>query len=270
MTALFLGCMKIYGAVGFQAAAPAGHRSDDVRLRRAARAAGPGWCMAATGHPSHIRAPQLPRLARLSTPAGPPGSKHAPSSRRTPTITASTTCVLRLGGGEEMLVRGSSGGASEGFWRQRLHMFWCHKLPAEDEGALFFQNATANRDCRRGLGLSGGTVVQNPPGNVRTARDVDLIPGSGRSPGGGHGNPSSILAWRVPQTEESDWLQTMGAQRRRHDSRDLAPARILHMCWCYFLHLRRSLLPPPHPLTWWSNFPPIKEHRKSIMYSSFG
>ena len=42
MTALFLGCMKIYGAVGFQAAAPAGHCSDDVRLRRAARAAGPG------------------------------------------------------------------------------------------------------------------------------------------------------------------------------------------------------------------------------------
>lgn len=93
--------MKIYGAVGFQAAAPAGHRSDDVRLRRAARA--------------HIRAPQLPRLARLSTLAGPPGSKHAPSSRHTPTITASTTYVLRLGGGEETLVRGSGGGASEGF-----------------------------------------------------------------------------------------------------------------------------------------------------------
>ena len=118
ITAIFLGCIKIYGAVGFQAAAPAGHRSDDVRLRRAARAAGPRWCMAATGHPSDIRAPQLPRLARLSTVAGSPGSKHTPSSRCTPTITASTTYVLRLWGGrKEMLVADSSAGASEDLCR---------------------------------------------------------------------------------------------------------------------------------------------------------
>jgi len=29
------------------------------------------------------------------------------------------------------------------------------------------------------------------------ARDLGLIPGLGRSPGGGHGNPASILAWRI-------------------------------------------------------------------------
>ena len=32
----------------------------------------------------------------------------------------------------------------------------------------------------------GGSVVRNPPAN---AGDVGLIPGSGRSPGGGGGNP---------------------------------------------------------------------------------
>jgi len=32
-------------------------------------------------------------------------------------------------------------------------------------------------------------VVKNPPANVGDAGDADLIPGSGRSPGGGHGNP---------------------------------------------------------------------------------
>ena len=32
----------------------------------------------------------------------------------------------------------------------------------------------------------GGTVVKNPPAS---AGDAGLIPGSGRSPGGGHGNP---------------------------------------------------------------------------------
>ena len=28
---------------------------------------------------------------------------------------------------------------------------------------------------------------------------------------------SSILAWRIPQTEEPGWLQSMGSQRVRHD-----------------------------------------------------
>ena len=32
-------------------------------------------------------------------------------------------------------------------------------------------------------------VVKNPSANAGDARDVSLIPGSGRSPGGGHDNP---------------------------------------------------------------------------------
>ena len=32
-------------------------------------------------------------------------------------------------------------------------------------------------------------VVKNLPANAEDIRDVGLIPGSGRSPGGGHGNP---------------------------------------------------------------------------------
>ena len=32
-------------------------------------------------------------------------------------------------------------------------------------------------------------VVNNLSANARDVRDVGLIPGSGRSPGGGHGNP---------------------------------------------------------------------------------
>jgi len=37
-------------------------------------------------------------------------------------------------------------------------------------------------------------VVKNPPANAGDRRDLGLIPGSGRAPGGGHGNPLSILA----------------------------------------------------------------------------
>ena len=35
--------------------------------------------------------------------------------------------------------------------------------------------------------------------------------------GEGIGNPCSILAWRIPWTEEPGGLQTMGSQRIRHD-----------------------------------------------------
>ena len=50
-------------------------------------------------------------------------------------------------------------------------------------------------------------VVNNLPANAGDIRDAGLVPGSGRSPGGGNGNHSSILTWRVPWTEEPGELQ---------------------------------------------------------------
>ena len=47
----------------------------------------------------------------------------------------------------------------------------------------------------------------------RRLRDGGSIPGSGRAPGGGHGNHSSILAWKIPWTEEPGGLQFTGSQR---------------------------------------------------------
>ena len=41
-------------------------------------------------------------------------------------------------------------------------------------------------------------MVKNLPASAGDIRDADLIPGSGRLPGEGHGNPFSILTWRVP------------------------------------------------------------------------
>ena len=38
-------------------------------------------------------------------------------------------------------------------------------------------------------GFPSGTVVKDPPTNIGDARNVGLIPGSGKSPGGGNGNP---------------------------------------------------------------------------------
>ena len=53
--------------------------------------------------------------------------------------------------------------------------------------------------------------------NVGDVRDVGLIFGSGRSPGGRHGSPLSILAWRIPWTEEPGGLQSAGSHRVGHD-----------------------------------------------------
>ena len=47
--------------------------------------------------------------------------------------------------------------------------------------------------------------------------DAHLIPGLERSPGKGIATYSSILAWRIPWTEEPDRLQSMGLQRVGHD-----------------------------------------------------
>ena len=55
-------------------------------------------------------------------------------------------------------------------------------------------------------------VVKNLPVNAGDIRDTGSIPGSGRSPGGGIATHSSILAWRIPWTEEPGRLQSMGLQ----------------------------------------------------------
>ena len=59
--------------------------------------------------------------------------------------------------------------------------------------------------------------VNNPPANAGDIREADLIPGLGRSLEEGMETHSSILAWRIPWTEESGRLQTMGSQRIRCD-----------------------------------------------------
>ena len=61
------------------------------------------------------------------------------------------------------------------------------------------------------MGFPGGSVLNNLPANAETAGNVSLIPGSGRSPRGGNGNPLqySCLLW----SEKLGRLQSMGSQR---------------------------------------------------------
>ena len=60
-------------------------------------------------------------------------------------------------------------------------------------------------------------VVKNSPASAGDVRNKGSIPGSGRSPGGGNATHSSILAWRIPWTEEPGRLQSIGSQRVGQD-----------------------------------------------------
>ena len=59
-------------------------------------------------------------------------------------------------------------------------------------------------------------LVKNSPANAGDMKDVSLVSGSGGSPGGSMATYSSILAWRIPWTEEPGGLQSIGSHRVGH------------------------------------------------------
>ena len=48
-------------------------------------------------------------------------------------------------------------------------------------------------------------VVKNPPASAGDIRDASVIPGSGRSPGGGHGNPLQYSCLENPMDRGAWW-----------------------------------------------------------------
>ena len=69
--------------------------------------------------------------------------------------------------------------------------------------------------CKGTIAMPGGSDGKE---YARSAGDLGSIPGSGRSPGEREmATHSSILAWRIPWTEEPGGLQSMGSQRVGHD-----------------------------------------------------
>ena len=83
--------------------------------------------------------------------------------------------------------------------------------------------------CCTAVGFPGGSVVKNLPAKAGDSGDMCLIPGSGRSPGGGYGNPLQYSCWKNPrdrgawqatvhgvpksQTQLSDWAHVFAQQQ---------------------------------------------------------
>ena len=61
-------------------------------------------------------------------------------------------------------------------------------------------------------GLPGWLISKGSACKSGDAGDVGCIHVSGRSPEGGKATHSSLLAWRIPWTEEPGGLQSMGCK----------------------------------------------------------
>ena len=55
-------------------------------------------------------------------------------------------------------------------------------------------------------GFPGGSVVKNLPAHAVGARAAGLIPGSGRSPGGGNGNPLQCSCLKNSMDRGTWWV----------------------------------------------------------------
>ena len=60
------------------------------------------------------------------------------------------------------------------------------------------------------LGFPGGSVLKNLPASAGDAGDLGSIPGLGRSPGGGHGNPLQYSCLKNPMGRGAWWAIVHG------------------------------------------------------------
>ena len=73
----------------------------------------------------------------------------------------------------------------------------------------------------------GGSVVKNPPANAGAAGDTASTPGSGRSPGGGPGNPLQYSCLENPM-DRGAWRATVyGVEQSWTGLNDLVCTHVL-------------------------------------------
>ena len=91
-------------------------------------------------------------------------------------------------------------------------------------------------------------VVNNLPANAGDIRDTGLIPGLGRSAGGGSGSPLQYSCLETPTNRGPGGLQSIGSQRVAHDWIDLA-------CMYISRPSKRNVIPWKYELKRWGGLP---------------
>ena len=67
-------------------------------------------------------------------------------------------------------------------------------------------------------------VVKNPPANAGDVRDTGSIPGLGRYPGGGHGNPLQYSCLENPMDRGAWWATVHGVTKSLTQLKNLSTA----------------------------------------------
>ena len=91
-------------------------------------------------------------------------------------------------------------------------------------------------------------VVKNPPANAWGVSDVGSIPGLGRFPGGGNGNPLQYSCLENPMDREAWWATVHGAAKSQAQLSNLAHSTYTHFFIGLFVFLLLSRMSCLHTL----------------------
>ena len=80
-------------------------------------------------------------------------------------------------------------------------------------------------------GFPGGSVVKNQSANAGDVRDVGLIPGLGRSPGVGNGNPLQCSCLKIPMDRGALWSTDHGVAKSKTQLIDWEHTHTLLKSW---------------------------------------
>ena len=104
-------------------------------------------------------------------------------------------------------------------------------------------------------------MVKNPPANVGDIKDAGSIPGLGRSPGGGHGNPLQYSCLENPMDRGAWWVTAHGVTQswipmkqltHTRQPKDARAACLVKWQWAngQFLFWESLVLPKNNSLRW--------------------
>ena len=84
-------------------------------------------------------------------------------------------------------------------------------------------------------------MVKNSPAYAGDTRDISLIPGSGRSPGGGHGNPLPFSCLENPMDRGAWWATVHKVAKSRTGLKRLSTRA--RTCIHIYVHILFQLFP---------------------------
>ena len=117
---------------------------------------------------------------------------------------ARITCQIHV----KFMLSNSTESLTEIHYKSYYSLIWIHSFHKHFKKSIICRGLPRWCSGKESTCQWGFIAPTNAP-----AGDLGLIPRLRRSPGGGNGTHSNILAWRIPWTKEPGGLQSMGSQK---------------------------------------------------------